>query len=426
MTQLEYALKNKITRQMRKVAKAEGLAPEDLRAKVALGEVVIPVNRNRPKPKPCGIGAGLTTKVNANIGSSEDYINMREELKKLKVAVKYGSDTIMDLSTGGNLTRIRKRIIEESPIPVGTVPIYEAVVNCVRKKKSIANLTGEDIFSAILNQAKEGVDFMTLHCGVTRQTVERLKKQKRLIDMVSRGGTFLAEWIILKKKENPLYENFGEVLEIARKYDITLSLGDGMRPGAIADATDGPQIEELVILSELAKKARRAGVQVMIEGPGHIPINQIKANVLLEKRLSGNTPFYVLGPLVTDIAPGYDHITGAIGGALAASYGADYLCYVTPSEHLRLPDINDVKEGVITTKLAAHAADVAKGLKRSVERDNRMSKARRERNWKRQISLALNPEKAVRLRRSSKPLIKDVCTMCGEYCAIKMSEELRK
>jgi len=411
---------------MRRVAKAEGLAPEEICAKVACGEVVIPANRNKSKPKPCGIGAGLTTKVNANIGSSEGHISIAEELKKLKVAVKYGSDTIMDLSTGGNLTAIRKRIIEESPVPLGTVPIYEAVVNCVRSKRSIANLTGEDIFLAILNQAKEGVDFMTLHCGVTRNTVERLKKQKRLIDMVSRGGTFLAEWIVLRKKENPLYENFDEVLKIARKYDITLSLGDGMRPGAIADATDRPQMEELVILSELAKKARQAGVQVMIEGPGHIPINQIKANVLLEKRLSGNTPFYVLGPLVTDIAPGYDHITGAIGGALAASYGADYLCYVTPSEHLRLPDVDDVREGVIATRLAAHAADVAKGLKRSVEWDNRMSKARRERNWKRQIALALDPEKAARLRRSSKPLIKDVCTMCGEYCAIKLSEELRK
>jgi len=426
MTQLEYALKSKITPQMIKVAKAEGLAPEEICAKVACGEVVIPINRNRPKSKPCGIGSGLTTKVNANIGTSEGHINIAEELRKLKVAVKYGSDTIMDLSTGGNLTRIRKRIIEKSPVPVGTVPIYEAVVNCVRAKKSIADLTGEDIFSAVLNQAKEGVDFMTLHCGVTRKTVERLKKQKRLIDMVSRGGTFLAEWIILNKKENPLYEKFNKVLKIARKYDITLSLGDGMRPGAIADATDIPQIEELVTLSELAKKARQAGVQVMIEGPGHIPINQIKTNVLLEKMLSDNTPFYVLGPLVTDIAPGYDHITGAIGGALAASYGADYLCYVTPSEHLRLPDINDVKEGVITTKLAAHAADVAKGLKRSVERDNRMSKARQKRDWKRQIALALDPEKASKLRRSSKPLIKDVCTMCGEYCAIKLSEELKK
>jgi len=424
MTQLEAALSGKITPQMRRVAREEKIDPEILRDKIAAGKVVIPANRKAVKPKICGIGEGLKVKVNANIGSSEDRISIREELKKLKVVIAAGADAVMDLSTGGDITKIRRRIVEASSIPVGTVPIYEAMVNLTRGRKNILDLTEEDLFETIIRQAEEGVDFMTLHCGVTRESVGRLKKQGRLMNIVSRGGALLAQWIVLKKRENPLYEHYDRILEIARKYDITLSLGDGMRPGAIADATDRPQIQELIILGELTQRAQTAGVQVMIEGPGHLPLNEIKANVLLQKKLTKGAPFYVLGPLVTDVAPGYDHITAAIGGAIAATAGADFLCYVTASEHLRLPTLEDVKEGVIAARIAAHAADVAKGVPSALAWDKKMSQMRRKRDWKKQIDLSIDPVKTREYRNSSKPKVDDVCTMCGEFCAIKVCDKI--
>lgn len=426
MTQLESALSGKITPQMRQVARDEGLEPEQIRMGIAEGRIVIPANRKKVKPKLCGIGAGLRVKVNANIGSSEDSPSVKGELKKLKVCIATGADTVMDLSCGGDLVKIRQRIIQASTVPVGTVPIYEAVVNTVRRKRNILDMTEDDIFSAIIQQAEEGVDFMTLHCGVTRQSLERLKGQGRLMDIVSRGGAFLAEWILFTKRENPLYEQFDRVLKIARKYDITLSLGDGMRPGSVVDATDRSQVQELIVLGELAKKARAAGVQVMIEGPGHLPLNEIQANVLLQKKLTEGAPFYVLGPLVTDVTPGYDHITAAIGGAVAAAAGADFLCYVTASEHLRLPDLADVREGVITARIAAHAADIARGLASAWAWDRKMSQMRRKRNWVRQIELAIDSAKARQFRSASQPKMKDVCTMCGDYCAIKVSDNIVK
>ena len=424
MTQLESALSGKVTPQMRRVAKDEKIDPQLLREKIALGEVVIPANRKRVKSKICGIGSGLKVKVNANIGSSQDKASIREELKKLKVVVSAGADAVMDLSTGGDIIKIQNKIIDQTPIPIGTVPIYEAALKSISRDKNILDMKPDDLFAVIIRQAKAGVDFMTLHCGINRESVNRFKKQGRLMNIVSRGGALLAEWVVLTKRENPLYERFDEILEIARTYDITLSLGDGMRPGAIADATDRSQVQELIILGELAQRARKAGVQVMIEGPGHLPLNEIKANVLLQKKLTDNAPFYVLGPLVTDVAPGYDHITGAIGGAIAAAAGADFLCYVTPAEHLRLPSLEDVKEGVIASRIAAHAADLAKGLPSAVAWDRKMSQMRRKRDWKKQIELSIDPVKSKKYRLSSQPKVEDVCTMCGDYCAIKISEKI--
>ncbi|PIU86529.1 MAG: phosphomethylpyrimidine synthase, partial [Deltaproteobacteria bacterium CG06_land_8_20_14_3_00_44_19] len=368
------------------------------------------------------IGKGLRTKINANIGTSNDHIDVSEELEKMRVAIKAGADTIMDLSTGGEVDEIRKEIIRESSVPIGTVPIYQAAVETVQKKKeSIVHMTVEDIFKVIEKHAEDGIDFITVHCGVTRESVGRLKREGRLMDIVSRGGAFLVEWMAYNNKENPLFEHFDRLLDIARAYDVTLSLGDGLRPGCLADATDRGQVQELVILGELTERAWAVDVQVMIEGPGHVPINQIEANVLLEKRLCHGAPFYVLGPLVTDLAPGYDHITSAIGGAIAASAGADFLCYVTPSEHLGLPSVDDVREGVVASKIAAHAADIAKGIKGAIEEDNRMAMSRKKLDWESQINLALDPEKARRIRNSRKPEDSDVCTMCGEFCAIKIA-----
>ncbi len=423
MTQIEYAKKNKITPIMRKIAKLENLNPEYIRQGIASGTIVIPANKNHRLASPCAIGKGLKTKVNANIGSSLEHISLKEEIKKLDASVQAKTDTIMDLSTGGDTGKIRREIIKKSPVPLGTVPIYEAVIKAVKQKKGIINMREEDIFSAIETQAKEGVDFMTIHAGVTLETISRIKKEGRLIDVVSRGGAFLTTWMLHNKKENPLYQDFDRVLEIAHNYDITLSLGDGMRPGSIADSTDRAQIQELILLGELARRAHDKGVQIIIEGPGHIPINEIEANIVLEKKLCHGAPFFVLGPLVTDIAPGYDHIVGAIGSAIAASFGADFICYVTASEHLRLPSIEDVKAGVIASRIAAHAADIAKGIKGAMDWDIELTKARKSRNWKRQIKLSIDPKLARRLRTKSKPKISDICTMCGKYCSIKLVEE---
>jgi phosphomethylpyrimidine synthase len=367
-----------------------------------------------------GIGRGLRTKINANIGTSRDCMNVEEELKKLAVAIEAGADTIMDLSTGGSIDEVRKEIVRHSTVPVGTVPIYQAAIEAVGRKKAMVEMTVDEIFAVIERQAEDGIDFITVHCGLTREAARRLKKEGRLMDVVSRGGAFTIEWMAYNKKENPLYEYYDRLLELARSYDLTLSLGDGMRPGSIADATDRAQVQELIVLGELAQQALEKGVQVMIEGPGHVPINQIEANILLQKQLCHGAPFYVLGPLVTDAAPGYDHITSAIGGALAASYGADFLCYVTPSEHLRLPTIEDVREGVIASKIAAHAGDIAKGVKGAMERDIAMSRCRKNLDWKGQIEASLDPIKAKALRDSRTPAEDDVCTMCGEFCAIKI------
>jgi len=422
-TQLILARKGIMTSEMKAVADYENMSVQTLAEKIAQGKVVIPANKNKVLKRAVGIGEGLTVKVNTNIGTSSDYINLEEEIKKLEVAIKAGTDAVMDLSTGGNLEEIRKTLLKRSPIPFGTVPIYQAAIEMVHKKGGIIHMTVDHIFSVIERQAQEGVDFMTVHCGVTLQSLERLKRQGRLTNIVSRGGAFLTTWMLYHGKENPLYDHYDRLLEIAQKYDITLSLGDGLRPGSLADATDRAQIQELVLLGELTQRAWEAGVQVMIEGPGHVPLDQVEANVILEKKLCKGAPFYVLGPLVTDIASGYDHIAAAIGGAIAAWAGADFLCYVTPAEHLRLPTVEDVKEGVIGAKIAAHVADLARGNKKSWEIDKKMAEARGRLDWKTQIESSIDPEKARYYRETSTPKISDVCTMCGKYCAIKLVKE---
>jgi phosphomethylpyrimidine synthase len=424
MTQLEWAKEKKITSETRTVAANEGLTPEYIRSCIAEGTVVIPINVKRRKYKKLriiGIGKGLRTKVNANIGSSPDRVSIVEEKDKLDAAVEAGADSVMDLSTGGDIEKIRRTILQHSVLPIGTVPIYQAACETVRKGNKIGKMNVDAIFRIIEQQAKEGVDFMTVHCGVTQRIVETLRRSGRITGIVSRGGVFLAQWIMDNNKENPLYEQFDRLLDIAYKYDVTLSLGDGFRPGCLADATDEVQIAELSVLGELSKRARERNVQLMIEGPGHVPLNQIETNVLLEKSLCRGAPFYVLGPLVTDIAPGYDHIVCAIGAAVAAASGADFLCYVTPAEHLHLPDVDDVTEGVIATRIAAHAGDVAKGIKGALNWDIQISKARKSLNWKRQERLSINPKKFREERRKSKPKDARVCTMCGEFCAMRQS-----
>ncbi len=425
MTQLEYARQGKLTEAMKQVALAEGVTPEFIREGLAEGTIVITQNVKHQKIAPLAIGKGLRTKVNANVGTSKDHTDIEEELAKVRAAIAAGADTIMDLSTGPAIDETRRAVLEVSTVPVGTVPIYQAAIEMPEKKKRpMVEMTADDLFAVIERHAEDGVDFITVHCGVTLNSVERIKKEGRLLGVVSRGGSILVEWMSYNKKENPLFEQYDRLLEIAHAYDLTLSLGDGLRPGCLADATDRGQIQELLLLGELTERAWAKGVQVMIEGPGHVPLHQIQANVLLEKRLCHGAPFYVLGPLVTDFAPGYDHITGAIGGALAAWAGADFLCYVTPSEHLRLPTIEDVRAGVIAAKIAGHAADIARGLPGALDRDISMARARKALNWPEQIRLAIDPERAQELRSSRLPKESDVCTMCGELCAIKKVSSL--
>ncbi|MBW1839175.1 MAG: phosphomethylpyrimidine synthase ThiC [Deltaproteobacteria bacterium] len=428
MNQLEQARKGIATKDIEEVASSEGVDPQFIIEGMAAGHIIIPRNKNHTTIPPIGIGKGLRTKINANIGTSKDHQNVEEELKKLRISVKSGADTVMDLSTGGPLDEIRNTILKESTVPIGTVPVYQAVIEAVQSDKAMVHMSTELLFKVIEKHAEDGVDFITVHCGLTRESAGRLKREGRLMDVVSRGGAFTVEWMAYNKKENPLYEHYDRLLDIAREYDLTLSLGDGLRPGCLADATDRGQVQELIILGELAERARAKDVQVMIEGPGHVPIHQITTNVQLQKQLCHGAPFYVLGPLVIDIAPGYDHITSAIGGALAASAGADFLFYVTPSEHLRLPTTEDVKTGVIASKIAAHAADIAKGVKGAMEKDIKMAECRKKMDWKRQIELSLDPDLADQLRSTSQPADKDVCTMCGEFCAIKLlsKEELWK
>lgn len=426
MTQLEKARAGITTPEMKIVAEKEQVDVLELRDKIAEGRVVIPANVNHDGIEPCGIGEGLLIKVNANIGTSSDKAILDDELAKLEVAIEAGADTVMDLSTGGDIDLCRRKILQASKAPVGTVPIYQAVVEMINERGGLIHLTVDNIFDVIEKHVADGVDFITVHCGLTRAALEMLKNQGRVLDIVSRGGAFLTTWMLHHDRENPLYENFDRLLSIVKKYDVTLSLGDGLRPGCLADATDRAQLHELMTLGQLTKWAWEEDVQVMIEGPGHVPLNQIKANVLLQKQLCHQAPFYVLGPLVTDVAAGYDHVACAIGGAVAGEAGADFLCYVTPAEHLCLPNVEDVKEGVIVTKIAAHAADIARGHKLAMARDRKMAEARKNLDWDTQISLAIDPKKARKLREENPPKEEDVCTMCGEYCAIKQVGEYFK
>jgi len=424
-TQLISARDGLITEEMKIVATDEGLSPEEIREKVACGQIVIPFNKKR-KFRAVGIGKGLSTKINANIGTSPSRHCLKTELNKLKVAVEAGAHAVMDLSTGGELSDILLNIIELSPVMVGTVPIYKVVSKYIDEGKEAVSFTKEDLFNEIRFHAKSGVDFITVHCGITRHTVEVLKHCDRKMGIVSRGGSFLAEWILKNNRENPLYEYFDELLEICAEYDVTLSLGDGLRPGAICDAEDRAQVSELITLGELTKRARARGVQVMIEGPGHVPLNKIAADMKQQKRFCDNAPYYVLGPLPTDIAPGYDHIVGAIGGAVAAANGADFLCYVTPAEHLTLPDENDVYQGIMASRIAAHIGDIEKGVKGAWDRNLAMADARRTFDWGKIFELALDPELARKRRNASEDKDNDVCTMCGELCALKTWERAQK
>ena len=417
INQIENAKRGKISPIMKMIAEEEGLSSEYIREGVSNGIIVIPSNSKKPPKRYVGIGKGLRTKANANIGTSPDIADIDKEIRKAHIAERYGADTIMDLSTGSDLSNIRRKIREEFAGPLGTVPIYEIACRKAQMKIDFREAGEDEIIDIIGEHARDGVDFVTVHCGVTRGVINALKSQGRVMDVVSRGGSMLAAWMEYNEKENPLYTHFVRLLEIAREYDLVLSLGDGLRPGSIIDSTDRPQIEELIVLGELRDRALEAGIQVMIEGPGHIPIQEVQMNVEIEKNICGGAPFYVLGPIVTDIAPGYDHITSAIGGALAAAHGADFLCYVTPAEHIGLPTEEDVKEGVIATRIAAHAGDIAKGLRgaRSLDRD--ISTARRKLDWKEQRNLAIDPGKI--------PEEKGVgtCTVCGSYCAIKIIEQ---
>ena len=422
MTQLEEARNGRISEEMKICAEKEGVSPEFIRKGVAEGNIVVVRNNTHTAISPLAIGKGLRTKINANIGTSGDHTDLDVELEKVKVSVAAGADTIMDLSTGGDLGAIRKAILKASSVALGTVPIYQAAAAMLAAKKAIVSMTADDIFAVIEKNGEDGVDFITVHCGVSQRSVASVEAQGRILGIVSRGGSITANWMRCNGRENPLYEHYDRLLEIAHRYDMVLSLGDGLRPGCIADATDRGQVQELILLGELCKRARDKGVQVMIEGPGHVPIKDIQANVQMEKSLCSGAPFYVLGPLPTDIAPGYDHITAAIGGAIAGACGADFLCYVTPSEHLRLPSIEDVREGIMASRIAAHIADIAKGLPGALEQDVMMAGFRKDINWQGQISTAIDQEKAGRLLEKSTTAKEEGCTMCGELCAIKLGK----
>ena len=414
MTQIEVARKGTVTEQMVEVAADEGLAPADVRDLIASGQAVIPHNIHHHF-RAIGIGKHLRTKVNANIGASGFHQLLEEEIEKLYTAVRFGADSVMDLSTGTDLDKIRIELLSRSQVMLGTVPIYQ-----VASEGSILNLDAEFFLDVIERQARQGVDYMTLHCGVTRESVRRLRGHERIEGIVSRGGALLASWIEHTGKENPLYERFDDVCAILREHDVTISLGDGLRPGATGDATDRGQIAELLVLGELTQRARHLGVQVMIEGPGHVPLDQITANVQLEKRICDGAPFYVLGPLTCDVAPGYDHITGAIGGAIASAAGTDFLCYVTPAEHLRLPDVDDVREGVIATRIAAHSGDLVKGVRAAKTWNDQMSRYRKALNWEGMYAMAMDPDKARRYKEESEAAGSNVCTMCGSLCSINI------
>ena len=419
-------------RELKKVAGAEGVSLERLQRLLEAGRVVIPRNAKRAEEAGTrdialtAIGEGMSTKVNVNVGTSKDYINLDEEVEKAKIALKYGADTIMDLSTGGALDEIRRTILKKVDVPVGTVPIYQAALEKAGER-AIVEMSSDDMFNAVRKHAKDGVDFVTIHAGVNLNSLERLRRSGRILDVVSRGGAFLVAWMIHNECENPFYAEYEYLLDIAREYELTLSLGDGMRPGCISDATDRAKFMEVIILGELVKRARDEGVQALVEGPGHVPLDEIEASVRVIKHMADFAPLYLLGPLVTDIAPGYDHLVSAIGGAVAGMYGADFLCMVSPSEHLALPSVADIKEGTIVTKIAAHVADLVKEGQREGARllDDEMARARKNLDWKRQIELAVNPEEARRIR-ESRPSRSDACSICGDLCAIKMVKEFLK
>lgn len=423
MTIKTQAEKGRITPEIKAAANHENLDPEFIRKGVAEGSIVIPKNKNHRLERIYAVGRGTRTKINANIGASPYRSDMDEEIEKLNAAVKHGADAVMDLSLGPMQARIRKAVLERSPVMVGTVPIYQTAFEISAARRDITEMTIADFINTVVKQAEEGVDFMTIHAGITRGTLDAMESQGRLLDVVSRGGAFLVSWLRRNSGESPIYAHFDEILDVMAAHDVTLSLGDGMRPGATADATDRAQISELIVLGELTQRAWEKGVQVIIEGPGHVPLHQVPENMQLQKSLCGNAPFYVLGPLVTDTAAGYDHIAGAIGGAVAAMNGADFLCYVTPAEHLRLPTAKDVAEGVVASKIAARAADLAKGMPYAIEAERAMAAARKSLDWERQIELAVNPEKARRYREESCIGEESVCTMCGEFCAIKRLQD---
>ena len=422
MTQILRARRGEITPEMQAIAADEGLSPEEIRGKVAQGLIVIPKNKRR-NTRPVGIGSPLRTKVNANVGTSVDWPHADVEVAKAKIAWEAGADTIMDLSTGGDLFRIRQQILQEIPLPLGTVPVYQAMVQAREEGRPVVDITTAEIFQTIEVQAEEGVDFVTVHCGLTRKALQHLQREGRVTDIVSRGGAFHAGWMLHNDAENPLYEHYDRLLDLALEYDLTLSLGDGMRPGSLADATDRAQVQELITLGELVQRAWERGVQVMVEGPGHLPLDQVELNIKLQKSLCQGAPFYVLGPLVTDIAVGYDHIAAAIGGALAAAYGADFLCYVTPAEHIGLPSKEDVRQGVMAARLAAHAGDLVKGQRAAWEWDRKMAQARKALDWDEQIQLALDSPLAAELRRAKNPSSQENCSMCGPYCAMRLVDE---
>ncbi len=404
------------------VAQSEGVSLDMVVRGLLDGTIVIPANPLHASLKPGGLGKGLRTKVNANLGTSSDSCDIGLELRKMRAAVECGADAVMDLSTGGDISAIRRQLISDCPVMFGTVPIYQAGILAIDRRGTIVDMTADDMFTSVESHAQDGVDFMTIHCGVTQTTIERLRSQKRLTNIVSRGGAFLTGWMLHNERENPFYAQYDRLLELARQYDFALSLGDGLRPGSVVDASDRAQFQELIILGELVQRAREAGVQVFIEGPGHIPMDQVVANVQMEKTLCQGAPFYVLGPLVTDVGAGWDHITGAIGGAIAASAGADFLCYVTPSEHLSLPDENDVREGVVASRIAAHAADIVKGIPGAIEWDRKMSAARKALDWSAQAELSLVPELARKVHQKT-PTQEHACSMCGKYCAMAIVEQ---
>ena len=415
-TQMEAAKKGIVTPEMETVAKKEYATPEEIMRKVAEGSVAIPANINHKSLSPEGIGAGLRTKINVNLGISGDCADYERELEKVKMSIGFGAEAIMDLSNYGKTNKFRTKLIEMSPAMIGTVPMYDAIGYL---DKDLLDITAKDFLKVVEAHAKEGVDFMTIHAGINKRAVEAFRREGRKMNIVSRGGSLLFAWMAMTGNENPFFEYYDDVLEILREYDVTISLGDALRPGCIDDATDSGQISELIELGDLTLRAWEKDVQVMVEGPGHMAMNEIAANMTLQKRICHNAPFYVLGPLVTDIFPGYDHITSAIGGAIAAANGADFLCYVTPAEHLRLPDVNDVKEGIMASKIAAHAADIAKGIPHARDIDNKMAEARHKVDWEEMFSLAADPEKARAYFESTPPADRHTCSMCGKMCAVR-------
>lgn len=420
-TQMDAAKKGIVTKEMKIVAAKEKMDVAALMDLAARGKIAIPANKNHVSLDPAGVGQGLSTKINVNLGVSDDCCNIEQELCKVQKAIALKADAIMDLSCFGKTREFRKRVIEMSPAMIGTVPMYDAVGFLDKELKEIS---AEEFLSVVERHAEDGVDFMTIHAGLNREAAGKVKQEKRLTNIVSRGGSLLFAWMEMNNRENPFYEYYDQVLAICAEYDVTISLGDACRPGCIQDATDASQIQELIVLGELTKRAWEKNVQVIVEGPGHMPLNQIAGNVMLQKQLCHGAPFYVLGPLVTDVAPGYDHITSAIGGAVAAAAGADFLCYVTPAEHLRLPTMEDMKEGIVASRIAAHAADIAKGIQGAQDWDNRMSEARAEIDFDKMIALSIDPEKSERYRRESQPVHDDTCTMCGKMCAMKTMKKI--